>query len=192
MRTAELNRKTNETDITLKINLDGSGKANVSTGIAFFDHMLTSFARHSGFDLDIVAKGDIEVDCHHTVEDVGIVLGECIRRAAADKVGIERFWDCSVPMDESLAFAALDAGGRAFLCYSAEFTYQMCGEFETAMAEEFFRALAFGSACALHVKLLTGSNDHHRLEAIFKAVARCYGKAYAVTGSAVPSTKGCI
>lgn len=192
MRTAEIKRATKETNIELKLNIDGSGKGDISTGIEYFDHMMNCFAAHSGFDISLRVKGDLGVDCHHTVEDTAIVLGAAIKQAAGDKKGIERFFDCTLPMDESLSFCALDFSGRSYLAYEAEFRRQFCGDYETAMTEEFFRALAMKSEVTLHLKSLCGTNDHHKTEGLYKAAARCFKKCLAITGSEVPSSKGSL
>lgn len=192
MRTAETTRKTKETDIVLTLNLDGTGKADISTGIGFFDHMLAAFATHSGFDIALKIKGDIEVDCHHTVEDAGIALGKAIKDALGDKRGIVRFADCFLPMDEALAFAALDISGRSYLEYGARFEHRLCGDYETSVTEEFMRALAFNAEVTLHLRCLYGSNDHHITEALYKAAARCFRAAVKVEGGSIPSSKGTL
>ncbi len=192
MRISEFKRATKETDISVKLNLDGSGKADISTGLEFFDHMLTSLCVHSGFDLVLRASGDLGVDCHHTVEDAGIVLGKAISEAAGDRRGIERFADCRMPMDECLASCAMDFSGRPFLVFEAEFRRQFCGDYETAMTEEFFRALAVNAGITLHLSCEYGKNDHHKTEALYKAAARCLRKCLAVTGSGIPSSKGAL
>lgn len=191
MRKSSIVRKTKETEIALTLNLDRSG-ADISTGIGFFDHMLTAFATHMGVYLDIKATGDINVDGHHTVEDIGITLGKAIKEALGDKAGIVRFADCFLPMDEALAFAALDISGRSYLDYEARFTEAFCGDYETALTEEFMRALAFNAEITLHVKCIYGKNSHHMIEAMFKAVARCFRQAIKVEGTAIPSSKGTL
>jgi len=193
MRTAEIARKTRETDIVVKLNLDGTGKGNIDTGIGFFDHMLNSFAVHSGFDLEVKAKGDLQVDCHHTVEDVGIVLGAALNRALGDKAGIARFGSSFIPMDEALGFCAVDISGRPFLIFNARFQNQRIGEFDTCMTEDFFRAFAFNGLFTLHLKEEYGVNDHHVCETLFKACA--YGLKAAVNqsgGIKVLSAKGVL
>lgn len=193
MRTVELMRTTRETDITLSLNLDGSGKADIYTGIGFFDHMLTAFAVHSGIDLKVNCKGDTFVDCHHTIEDVGIVLGQAFLQAVGDRTGIERYGSFILPMDEALALAAIDISGRAFLVFDANFTAPMIGDFDTQMFEEFWRAFAMNSQTTLHIRLLSGANDHHKAEAIFKAVAHAVKMAIAKNKEGVAlSTKGCL
>jgi imidazoleglycerol-phosphate dehydratase len=192
MRTAENKRTTKETDIYVKVNLDGGGKADVSTGIGFFDHMLTAFAAHSGFDVCVKAKGDTNVDTHHTAEDVGIALGKAINEALGDKRGIVRFADASIPMDEALAFCALDISGRGFCEVAAKFVYKTIGDFDSDSTQEFFRALALNAAVTLHLKQVYGQNDHHVAEALFKAAARCFRAAVKVEGKNVPSSKGAL
>ncbi len=192
MRTAEINRKTKETDINLKLNLDG-GDVKIDTGIGFFDHMLNSFATHGGFGLEIKSKGDLEVDGHHTVEDVGIVLGKAFCEALGDKSSIERFGSFFVPMDEALAFASADVSGRPLLVFDAEFPQDTCGDYDCALTVEFMRALANNAQITLHVKSLYGDNSHHITEAIFKAVAHALKAAVAQNSSGKPlSTKGVL
>lgn len=192
MREATVVRKTKETEITLTVQLDGSGKTDISTGIGFFDHMLTALAVHGGMDLTLKVEGDLQVDCHHTVEDTGIVLGQAIKKALGDKVGITRFADCHLPMDEALAFAAIDVSGRGYLVFDAEFRRQYCGDYETAMTEEFFWAVCRNAELTLHLKKVYGVNDHHATEALFKAAARVFRLAFAVTGRSLPTTKGAL
>ncbi len=191
MRKAEISRKTRETDIALRLNLDGTG-SDIQTGIGFFDHMLAAFATHSGINLYIRATGDTHVDGHHTVEDIGIALGKALKEALGDKAGIVRFADCFLPMDEALAFAALDISGRSYLDYEARFSDAFCGDYETALTEEFLRALAYNAELTLHVKCMYGNNAHHKTEAIFKAVARCLRMAIRIEGSQVLSSKGVL
>ena len=171
-RVASCSRKTKETDIFLTINLDGQGKSNIHTGIDFFDHMLDCFARHGLFDLDVRVEGDLQVDCHHTVEDVGIVLGEAIAKAVGDKKGINRYGNFFLPMDETLALCAIDLSGRPFLKYDAVFTTETVGEMKTEMFKEFFYALSYSAAMNLHLKIIDGENNHHIAEALFKAFGR--------------------
>lgn len=192
MRSACLSRKTRETDITLTLNLDGTGKTDIDTGIGFFDHMLTALAVHAGFDLLVCCKGDLNVDCHHTIEDVGIVLGKAFGEAVGDKVGIARYGSFMLPMDEALALCAVDIGGRAFIVCDVPFQSDMIGAFDTQMLPEFFRAFAMNAALTLHVKLLYGENDHHKAEAVFKAVGHALKAAASQNGGAVLSTKGCL
>lgn len=192
MRTAHITRKTKETDITLTLNLDGSGKAQISTGIGFFDHMLTAFAVHGGFDLEVKADGDLEVDAHHTVEDTGIVLGQAFGQALGDRSGIARYGSFFIPMDETLAFTSLDICGRPYLKFQADFSQEILGTFETCLMEEFFRAFAMNSGITLHAQVVYGKNDHHKCEALFKSVAHALGEAVRKTGGGVLSTKGVL
>ncbi|MBR4554587.1 MAG: imidazoleglycerol-phosphate dehydratase HisB [Ruminococcus sp.] len=193
MRTAEKTRKTKETDIEVKLDLDGSGKVHIDTGIGFFNHMLTAFAVHSGIDLSITCRGDLEVDGHHSVEDVGIVLGKAVGEALGDKAGIERYGNFYVPMDEALAFCAMDISGRPYLLFNADFHDERIGEFDTCLCEEFFCAFAFNAGITLHIRESYGKNDHHICEAIFKAVAHALKAAIKVNsdGSTL-STKGVL
>lgn len=192
MRTSEITRKTKETDITAKMNLDGSGKADISTGIGFFDHMLTALAVHSGFDISIKAAGDLNVDGHHTVEDVGIVLGQAFKQAIGDMKGINRYGSAYIPMDEALGFACLDISNRPYLVFEAEFSDDRVGEFDTCLTEEFFRAFAFNGGITLHVIEKYGKNDHHIIEALFKAAAHALKEAAAMNGGEILSTKGVL
>ncbi len=192
MRYAEVIRKTKETDIVLKLDLDGQGLADISTGIGFFDHMLTALTTHSGINLTLKVKGDTQVDCHHTVEDTGIALGKAFKEALGDKRGIVRFADCFLPMDEALAFAALDVAGRSYLAYDSRFEYRLCGDYETAVTEEFMRAFAFNAEVTLHIRAVYGANDHHITEALYKALAHCIKTAVKVVGSEIPSSKGVL
>lgn len=193
-RYAEVSRKTGETDIRLKLNLDGSGQASLDTGIGFFDHMLNSFARHGLFDLELRVKGDLEVDCHHSIEDTGIVLGEAIKQAVGDKKGIRRFGDCILPMDETLVLCALDLSGRPYLRYDLDLTVARVGAFDTEMVHEFFYAVSYSAGMNLHVKQLDGENNHHIIEAAFKAFAKALDEAtcYDPRISDVLSTKGSL
>ncbi len=192
MRTSEITRKTKETDITLKLCLDG-GEVKIDTGIGFFDHMLNSFATHGGFGLEINAKGDLEVDGHHTVEDVGIVLGKAFNEALGDKGSIERFGSFYVPMDEALAFASVDVSGRPFLVFDAEFPQAVCGDYDCSLTVEFMRALAYNAQITLHIKSVYGDNSHHITEAVFKAAAHALKAAVAQNNSGKPlSTKGVL
>lgn len=192
MRTAQIDRKTRETDITLSIDLDGKGNVSVDTGIGFFDHMLTALAVHCGIDLTVKCQGDLYVDAHHTVEDTGICLGKAFAQALGDKSGITRYGSAYVPMDEALAFCSLDISGRAFLVFNAQFSDDRIGQFDTCLTEEFFRAFAFNAGITLHIREEYGKNDHHICEAIFKAVAHALKKAIAVNGGTVLSTKGVL
>ena len=192
MRTATIERKTRETDIKLTVDLDGSGKTQIDTGIGFFDHMLTAFAVHSGIDLTVKCDGDLYVDAHHSVEDIGICLGKAFAQALGDKAGIARYGSAYVPMDEALAFCSLDISGRAFLVFNAQFSDDRIGQFDTCLTEEVFRAFAFNSAITLHIREEYGKNDHHICEAIFKAVAHALKQALAQNGGQVLSTKGVL
>lgn len=191
MRSADISRKTKETDIKIELCLDG-GECEISTGIGFFDHMLTAFAVHGGFGLKANVKGDLEVDCHHTIEDTGIVLGKAFSEALGDKSGIERYGSFTVPMDESLAFVSLDVSGRPFLVFNAEFPEERVGEFDSCMCEEFMRAFAYNAGITLHVNMIYGGNTHHQIEAIFKALAHALAIAVRENGKGVLSTKGSL
>ena len=194
-RRAEVARETAETSIRAALDLDGTGTAEVATGIGFLDHMLTALARHALFDLTLRAKGDLHIDCHHTTEDAGIVLGQALRQALGDKRGIRRYGHAILPMDEALAEAAVDISGRPFLAWSVPFGPPKIGEMDTELFEEFFRAFAFNAAITLHVTLKAGTNAHHVAEACFKAVARALRMAVESDGrapGAVPSTKGML
>ena len=191
MRSSTQNRVTKETDIHLSLCLDG-GDVSVNTGIGFFDHMLTAFAVHGGFGLQLQVTGDLHVDCHHTIEDTGIVLGKAFQEALQDKGGIARFGSFYVPMDEALAFCSLDISGRAFLVYEAEYENQSIGALDCCMIKEFFRALAFQAGITLHMKILYGENDHHKAEALFKAFAHALKDAVTETGGGVLSSKGVL
>ena len=169
MRTANFERKTRETDIRLTVNLDGSGVTELTTGVGFFDHMLDALCRFAQFDLTLNCAGDLDIDAHHTVEDVGICLGKAIRDALGDRAGIRRVGSAYMPMDEALAFAAIDISGRPYLAWNADFTAPMCGAMDTALAEEFFRAVSVNAGLTVHMNLLAGRNDHHKMEALFKA-----------------------
>ena len=192
MRKALRERNTKETKIKAEINLDGSGESDINTGIGFFDHMLTLFAFHSGFDLKLYAKGDLEVCDHHTVEDCGIILGEIVKEALGDKRGIERYGSFILPMDETLTNVTLDISGRSYLVYNCELKRDTIGTFSCEMVEEFLRAFAFNAGITLHVNVYYGSNDHHKVESIFKALGRALKTACKVTGDALPSTKGLL
>ncbi|MFC0234571.1 imidazoleglycerol-phosphate dehydratase HisB [Vagococcus entomophilus] len=194
MRKAEKTRETAETNITLKINLDQQEPVSVETGIGFFDHMLILLARHGRFSLVVAADGDIDVDAHHTVEDVGIVLGECLREALGEKAGINRYGTSFVPMDESLGMAVVDLSGRSYLVFDATFTNPKLGLFDTELAEEFFQALAFNVKMNLHLKILYGKNTHHQIEALFKATGRALREAVSYNSEikGVNSTKGSL
>lgn len=193
IRRGEVGRRTKETDIYVCAELDGRGNAEISTGIGFFDHMLTALSVHSGISITIRVKGDIHVDCHHTIEDTGIALGQALYKALGDKSGIIRYGTAYIPMDEALAMASLDLSNRPFLVFNCPFTNQSCGGYDLCMTEEFFRAFAFNSGMTLHINLLYGSNDHHKAEAVYKAVAHALKTAAAFNsdGSTL-STKGVL
>lgn len=191
MRCTELNRETKETQIHLNLNIDGKGTFQGTSGIGFLDHMLTAFAVHGGFDIALEMKGDLEVDGHHSVEDLGIVLGQAFAQAV-DKTQIVRFGSFYVPMDEALAFCALDISGRAYLHFDAAFANQSVGALDCCLVEEFFRAFAMNSGITLHIRLEYGNNDHHKIEAIFKAVAHALQQAVALRDGGVLSSKGVL
>lgn len=191
MRTAKISRKTKETDIQLELNLDGTGNAEVSTGIGFFDHMLTSFARHAEIDLKVHAEGDLNVDEHHLVEDTGIVLGTALSDALGDLAGIARFGEARIPMDEALAEVALDVGGRNYLVFRAKFTAPEVGQFSTQLVRHFFEALVSNAKITMHANVY-GENDHHKIEALFKAFAYAFKRAVKLEGKSVKSTKGIL
>lgn len=195
MRNATIIRKTNETDITLSLALDGSGNSAVDSGCGFLDHMLTLFARHARFDLIVNCKGDTQVDDHHTVEDIGICLGQAFAEALGDKKGIVRYGDTVLPMDESLILSAVDLSGRAYLGYAVDVPAAKVGTFDTELAEEFWLAFTRAAACTLHIRQLAGSNSHHILEGSFKSVARSLRAAVAIDpafADEIPSTKGVL
>ncbi|MDD6672987.1 MAG: imidazoleglycerol-phosphate dehydratase HisB [Eubacteriales bacterium] len=192
MRTSNIQRNTKETKINIELNLDG-GEVEVSTGIGFFDHMLTAFGVHGGFGLRVEVKGDLEVDTHHTAEDTGIVLGKAFKEALGDMSGIERYGSFSIPMDESLAQVSLDISNRPFLVFNAKFEQELCGDYETCVTEEFWRAFAMNSGITLHINVPYGTNAHHQIEAIFKAVAHALKIAVTKNSDgAVLSTKGVL
>lgn len=191
MRNGELKRKTNETDVQLSLNLDGSGKYSVDTGIGFFDHMLELFSHHSGIDLSVKCKGDLRVDGHHTVEDIGITMGELFKTLIGDKAGIERYGFFILPMDEVLCTVSLDISGRAYYAQDARLV-GMCGTFDAELTEEFFRAFVTHAGITMHVILQQSGNLHHEIEAIFKCFAHALKNAVKVSGDAVPSTKGVL
>lgn len=177
IRQANITRKTNETDISLKLVLDGFGDSNINTGIGFFDHMLISFAKHGLFNLDIKATGDLIVDCHHTIEDVGIVLGEAIKKSIGDKKAIRRYGDIILPMDEALILCAIDLSGRPYLVFEANFHSDRVGYFDTQMVKEFFYAISYSAGMNLHIRQISGENDHHIIEGMFKAFAKALDEA---------------
>jgi len=195
MRCAEIKRKTSETDIELKLNLDGTGKGMIRTGVGFMDHMLTLFARHGRFDLDVVCRGDTMVDDHHSVEDIGIVLGAAIAQAVGDKRGIKRYGSMLLPMDEALVLCALDLSGRSCLRFQAQIPSQKIGTFDTELVEEFFLGLTRSAGLTLHIRQMDGTNSHHIVEAMFKAFGRALCEAVSVDerlGGEIPSTKGVL
>ncbi len=195
VRTVEVARATKETDIRLTLNLDGTGKANVETGVPFFDHMLDAFTRHGLFDLDVEAKGDVEVDAHHTVEDVGIVLGQAFGQALGDKRGIVRYGNSFLAMDEALVLAAVDISGRGQLHYAVDLPIEIVGTFDTTLAKEFFIAFASNAGVTLHIRSFSGENSHHILEAAFKAAGRALCEATRINpriAEELPSTKGML
>jgi len=195
-RAARVSRATKETSIEVSVDLDGTGVTEISTGLPFFDHMLAQLGRHGGIDLTVVANGDLDVDAHHTVEDVGIALGDVLAEALGDKAGVRRFASISLPLDEALVDVALDLSGRPFLAYTIEFPPDTPGlgtpPFDPQLAEEFWRAFVTAAAITLHVRLVTGRNTHHIVEASFKAVARSLKEAIRVEGGGIPSTKGVL
>lgn len=193
-REASIERNTKETQIQLKLDLDGSGKAELNTGVGFFDHMLDGFARHGLFDLKVQVKGDLFVDDHHTIEDTGIVLGTAIKEAVGDKKGIRRYGSCILPMDESLVLCAVDLGGRPYLSWDAEFTTEKIGDMSTEMVKEFFYAISYTCGMNLHMKVLTPGNNHHMAEAMFKSFAKALDQAVSFDPriTDVLSTKGSL
>ena len=195
MRYAEINRKTAETDISLQLDLDGSGSSKIDSGCGFLDHMLTLFARHGRFDLTLSCKGDTYVDDHHTVEDIGIALGDAFAQALGEKRGILRYGDTVLPMDEALILSAVDLSGRAYLGYALEISTEKVGSFDTELCEEFWQAFVRNAACTLHIRQLAGKNAHHIIEGCFKSVARSLKTAVAIDpefADEIPSTKGVL
>lgn len=195
MRKAEICRKTNETDIKLKLNLDGKGESKINSGCGFLDHMLTLFARHGRFDLEVLCKGDTEVDYHHTVEDIGIALGDAFNNALGDKKGITRYGSFILPMDESLILSAVDISGRSYLAYNLEIPSYRVGDFDTELTEEFYQAFVRHANITLHIKQLEGTNSHHIIEGTFKSVARSLKEAVKIDSNfkdEIPSTKGVL
>jgi len=189
-RSSHQHRETKETTIDVVLDVDGSGEASASTGIPFFDHMLEQLGKHGGFDLKIEAQGDLEIDLHHTIEDVGIVLGTAFAEAIGDKAGVRRFASAMVPLDEALVQVALDLSGRPFLVYEVDPVAEWIGTFDPQLAEEFWRAFAFAAGITLHLRSLSGKNGHHVIEASFKGVARSLRDAVKIEGTGIPSTKG--
>ena len=193
-RTADYVRKTKETDISLHLNLDGTGSSSIHTGIGFFDHMLDGFARHGLFDLKVNVAGDLAVDCHHTIEDTGIVLGNAIKEAAGDKKGIRRYGSCILPMDETLVLCAVDLSGRPYLVFDGEFTTDRVGYMDTEMVKEFFYAISYTAGMNLHIRVLSSGNNHHMIEAMFKAFAKALDQATVIDPriTDILSTKGSL
>lgn len=193
-RTADYVRKTKETDISLHLNLDGTGSSSIHTGIGFFDHMLDGFARHGLFDLKVNVAGDLAVDCHHTIEDTGIVLGNAIKEAVGDKKGIRRYGSCILPMDETLVLCAVDLSGRPYLVFDGEFTTDRVGYMDTEMVKEFFYAISYTAGMNLHIRVLFGGNNHHMIEAMFKAFAKALDQATVIDPriTDILSTKGSL
>ena len=193
-RTADYVRKTKETDISLHLNLDGTGSSSIHTGIGFFDHMLDGFARHGLFDLKVNFTGDLAVDCHHTIEDTGIVLGNAIKEAVGDKKGIRRYGSCILPMDETLVLCAVDLSGRPYLVFDGEFTTDRVGYMDTEMVKEFFYAISYTAGMNLHIRVLSGGNNHHMIEAMFKAFAKALDQATVIDPriTDILSTKGSL
>lgn len=193
-RTAEVTRGTKETQITVKLNLDGTGAGKIDTGVRFFDHMLEGFARHGLFDLEVSCRGDVEVDCHHTIEDTGIVLGSAIKEAVGEKKGIRRYGSFILPMDEALLLCAIDLSGRPYFVYDVHFQGEKCGGMDTQMAKEFFYAVSYAAGMNLHIRRLSGENDHHIMEAAFKAFGKALDMAVGIDAriAGVLSTKGSL
>lgn len=192
MRNSEVRRETAETSVVLSLELDGSGRAEISTGVGFLDHMLTLLALHGGFDLSVSCKGDLEVDAHHSVEDIGLCFGAALAQALGKKRGINRYGSILLPMDEALILCAVDLSGRPCLRYTADIPSQKVGDFDTELAREFFQAVVNTSLMSLHTRQLDGLNSHHIIEGMFKALGRALRQAVAVTGGALPSTKGVL
>ena len=193
-RTADYVRKTKETDISLHLNLDGTGSSSIHTGIGFFDHMLDGFARHGLFERKVNVAGDLAVDCHHTIEDTGIVLGNAIKEAVGDKKGIRRYGSCILPMDETLVLCAVDLSGRPYLVFDGEFTTDRVGYMDTEMVKEFFYAISYTAGMNLHIRVLSGGNNHHMIEAMFKAFAKALDQATIIDPriTDILSTKGSL
>ena len=195
MRTAECIRKTNETDITLKLNVDGAGRSDIATGSAFLDHMLTLFAKHGRFDLTVRCIGDVDVDCHHTTEDIGICLGKAFAEALGSKRGIVRYADTTLPMDEALILTAVDISGRGYCACELDVKAGKVGDFDTELAPEFWQAFALNAACTIHIRQLAGANAHHIIEGVFKSMARTLRRACEIDAkfaNDIPSTKGVL
>lgn len=193
IRRGEITRKTRETDIYIVTELDGKGNSDIDTGVGFFNHMLTALSKHSGISMTIKVKGDLEVDCHHTIEDTGIALGQALNSALGAKSGIVRYGTAYIPMDEALAMCSLDLSNRPFLVFNCDFTNQSCGSYDLCMTEEFFRAFAFNAGITMHINLMYGTNDHHKAEAVYKAVAHALKAAVAYNADGTTlSTKGVL
>ena len=192
IRVSQIKRDTKETNISLDINLDGDGISNIKTEIGFFNHMLTLMAFHSNIDINLEANGDLDVCDHHLIEDTGICIGRCLKEALGDKKGIKRYSTVFIPMDEALIMVSLDISGRAFLHFEGDFKRESIGNFSVEMVKEFFRALAFNAEITLHIKVLYGENDHHKIEGVFKAFGRALKDAIKVETNTIPSSKGCI
>lgn len=193
IRRGEITRKTRETDIYIVTELNGKGNSDIDTGVGFFDHMLTALSKHSGISMTIKVKGDLEVDCHHTIEDTGIALGQALYIALGGKSGIVRYGTAYIPMDEALAMCSLDLSNRPFLVFNCDFTNQSCGGYDLCMTEEFFRAFAFNAGITMHINLMYGTNDHHKAEAVYKAVAHALKAAVAYNADGTTlSTKGVL
>ncbi|HEX9767212.1 MAG TPA: imidazoleglycerol-phosphate dehydratase HisB [Nitriliruptorales bacterium] len=191
-RSATVERTTGETSLSVSLDLDGTGTSDVETGVPFFDHMLDQLGRHGRLDLAVTAKGDLEIDAHHTVEDTGIALGQALATALGDKAGVERFGDATVPIDEAITSVAIDLSGRPYLVWEVDTPVEVVGTFETTLVKHFFEALVANARITLHVRNLAGDNTHHVHESVFKAVAVALRRAVAVTGEGVPSTKGVL
>lgn len=192
MRSQTITRKTRETDITVRLDLDGEGTVNCRSGNGFFDHMIQAMGKHSGFDIDIRCDGDLEVDFHHSAEDIGIVLGQAFACCTEDKTGLKRFGSATTPMDEALVNAVTDLSGRPFLVFNVVLPTERAGDFETELAEEFFRAFAMNAMITVHINMAYGKNTHHILEAVFKSVGRALSESCRVVGDTLLSTKGVL
>lgn len=192
MRKTTITRTTKETDITVNLNIDGSGTVNCDSGNGFFDHMINAMGKHAGFDIDITCKGDTHVDFHHSAEDIGIVLGQAFAACTQEKRGLKRFGTAFTPMDEALAMVNIDVSGRSFLVFNAEFSSERVGGFETELTEEFFRAFAMNAMLTMHINVMYGNNTHHIIEAIFKSAGRALSQSVEISGSELLSTKGVL
>ena len=191
-RTAKIHRKTNETDITVELNLDGIGKYEIDSGVGFLDHMLTHLSKHSKIDMNVRATGDLHIDAHHTVEDIGICLGECLNEALGDKKGIARYGHSSIPMEESLANVSIDLSGRPSFIYKVEYSSEKIGDLDVECIEEMLRSFSNTAGFNLHINVPYGTNSHHVAEAIFKALGQAFAAAVKITGTEIPSTKGIL